>query len=288
MNDPQNHVRSLAQLHDHIEKNPSSGATEAAQTITAEIKAVAGKITDDAEKTINQLHADAQSAAVKLSQEADRTVERIKKDTATIAADILNESKNDGFTPREKALAATKILKIAEKTTEQLNLMSEKSVRKISEQAETAAFMVKRVADSANRDLAVVERDAIKRISDAGKDAASKFPGSTDNGGLDEAALKEAQLAAADVIKNLAQAADAVNQASKKATSQLQEASEEAAISVKKAAARAAKLVHMSIDDANEKILEVTSEAIKTTVGEEKAEFFDLDPLKKRWGKSKE
>ncbi len=77
-----------------------------------------------------------------------------------------------------------------------------------------------------------------------------------------------------------------MNLEAKKASAQLQEAAEEAVITVKEAAAKAAELVHMSIDDANEKILEATSEAIQMTAGEEEeVVIFDLGPLKEKWGK---
>ena len=43
--------------------------------------------------------------------------------------------------------------------------------------------------------------------------------------------------------------------------------------------------VQSAIGDANQKILEVTENAITETVGKSEVEFFDLAPLKERWGK---
>lgn len=90
-------------------------------------------------------------------------------------------------------------------------------------------------------------------------------------------------MAAAEIIKNLAQAAEKVNLESKKASAELRTAAEEAVITVKKAAAKAAELVHKSIDDANEKILQATSGAIRITAGDKEANIFEQGSLKEKW-----
>ena len=94
-------------------------------------------------------------------------------------------------------------------------------------------------------------------------------------------------MAATEVIRKLAEAADKVNLEAEKAFAEFQKVADDAVITVKKAAAKATEMVHMSINEANKKILDATSEAIRMTVGEEEATFFDLGPLKAEWGNSR-
>ncbi|MBT3361956.1 MAG: hypothetical protein HN403_20220, partial [Rhodospirillales bacterium] len=98
---------------------------------------------------------------------------------------------------------------------------------------------------------------------------------------------KNAQLASAEVIKKLALAADRVHLATVEATKIIQAASQEAALTMKKAIAKANRVINSAIEEANEAILQAVSQALASTVGEEEAEFFDLAPLKEKWGKRK-
>ena len=52
-----------------------------------------------------------------------------------------------------------------------------------------------------------------------------------------------------------------------------------------KATAKANGLISDAIDEANEKILQAATQALSNTVGEEETEFFNLGPLKEKWGK---
>ena len=69
------------------------------------------------------------------------------------------------------------------------------------------------------------------------------------------------------------------------AAGKLQKAADEAVLSLQKTSAEASATISIAIGEANEKILKVTASAIKEMVGEEKAEFFNLGPLKERWAK---
>ncbi len=124
----------------------------------------------------------------------------------------------------------------------------------------------------------------MQNISRAGKDAATKISSAPKGDSSDEAAIKVTQMAAAEVIKKLAEAADTISREAEKASAEFQKVTEEAVKTAKQAADKATEMVHMSINDANEKILEATSEAIRMTVGEEEATFFDMEPLKAQWG----
>lgn len=63
-------------------------------------------------------------------------------------------------------------------------------------------------------------------VTDAGKNAAAKFPASAKDGSEDNETLQKTKLAAADVIKALALAADEVNRATVKANEKIQKASD--------------------------------------------------------------
>ena len=128
-----------------------------------------------------------------------------------------------------------------------------------------------------------MEKEAVKKIAEAGKNAAAKFPMEPKAGDPDNEALKEERLAAAEIIKALAQAADNVHRASTQAAARIQKASEEAQLSMRMAAKKAATMINEAIDEANEKIIRTTEKAITDAVGEEEAEFFDLESLKEKW-----
>ena len=94
---------------------------------------------------------------------------------------------------------------------------------------------------------------------------------------------KEERLAAAEIIKMLAQASDEVHRAATEAAAKIQQASEEAIVTAKEAARDAAASVERAIGNANEKILEVTQTTITQTVGAKEAEFYDLGSLRDKW-----
>ena len=55
MNDYLDHVRSLEELHGLIERDLTSGTAEATRRLVDDIKAVADKISEDAEKVKKRL-----------------------------------------------------------------------------------------------------------------------------------------------------------------------------------------------------------------------------------------
>ena len=71
-----------------------------------------------------------------LTQVAELTIERINKDTAMAAADLLRKVEGAVNGNKKTALAASKILMAAQKTTIELNQRAEKSASQITEQAE--------------------------------------------------------------------------------------------------------------------------------------------------------
>ena len=238
----------------------------------------------DGEKVVNRVHAEAAAAVVKLTTEAKRGVGDIRKDAARAAADLVREGKTGGDSKRD-ALAAEKIIKEAGKAAEELNQKAADALKALSEEAEAIAFNFKRITETAARELTEAEKEAVKKVSDAGRNAAAKFPTEPKEGDPDNEALKEERLAAAEIIKALAQAADDVHRASMLAVAKIQKASEDAQLSMRKASKKAATLINEAIDEANEKIIRTTEKAILDAVGKEEAEFFDLGPLKEKWVK---
>ena len=183
---------------------------------------------------------------------------------------------------KDNALVIKKIIQVSEKTTAELNERTQKSISRITEQATKAESKIRGAIDSSVRDLAKIEKDAMERITKAAKDAVYKFSISEGRKDQDEAAAKKAK-AAAEIIKNLGLAADRVKLGVKKATAQFKKAIDEAVISVRKAVATEVKLIHDSINAANEKILQAATTVIQKTVGEKEAAFFDVTPLTNKW-----
>ncbi len=282
MNDYLDHVRSLEELHGLIERDLTSGTAEATKMLVDDIKAVVDKILEDAEKVVSRVHAESEAAVIRLTTEAKRGVDDIRKGAARAAADLVREGKTGGGS-KQDALAAEKIIKEAGKATGELNQKTADVLKALSEEAEAIAFKFKRITETAARALTEAEKEAVKKVADAGKNAAAKFPTEPKAGDPDNEALKEERLAAAEIIKALAQAADDVHRASTRAAARIQKASEEAQLSMRKAAKKAATMINEAIDEANEKIIRTTEKAIVDAVGEEEAEFFDLGPLKEKW-----
>ena len=143
MNDYLDHVRSLEELHGLIERDLTSGTAEATKMLVDDIKAVADKILENAEKVVNRVYAESEAAVVRLTTEAKRGVEGIRKDAARAAADLVREGKTGDGSKRD-ALAAEKIIKEAGKAIEELNQKTAKALKALSEEAEAIAFKFKR------------------------------------------------------------------------------------------------------------------------------------------------
>ena len=67
MNDYHDHVRSLEELHGLIERVLTSGTAEATKMLVDDIKSVADKILEDAEKVVNRVYAESEAAVIRLT-----------------------------------------------------------------------------------------------------------------------------------------------------------------------------------------------------------------------------
>ena len=86
-------------------------------------------------------------------------------------------------------------------------------------------------------------------------------------------------------MMSLAQASDNLQAAASVAAETLKNAADEVVATVQQTATKAIASVHSAIDDANDWVLELTSMVITDLVGEEKAEFYDLESLKGKWSR---
>ena len=218
--------------------------------------------------------------STKLKAEAKEAVAAIQENATKAASDLLRNVKA-GEDPKKAAVIAKNIMKEAEETTAELNRRSDGSIKALTDQAETAVLKFQRVAEAQTRDLFQLREQAAKKLADTTKKTAAQFPASGEDGAAD----MERRLAAAEIIKMLAQASDEVHRAASQAADKIQKVAEEAVVMAKAAARDATASVQRAIGDANQKILEVTQSAITETVGESEVEFFDLAPLKERWSK---
>ena len=276
------HVRSLQELHEIIEHDHALGSMEAVERLAQDVQAVGEKIAEDAQRMAALVNTRAEAESMKLTAKTAIAVSKINNDAAKAAANLIRQvpSRENA---KNVAIAANKILKEAEKVTAKLNRQAEKAVGKVAKRAETAAANVKRVAEAANRDLTDAGNKATESIARASKDALTRFPAS-ENGSLQgDEFVNESRLAAANVIKVLAQAAERMNQAAELATAELQAVTDEAVTWVQRAAEEATATIVVAIEAANKTILEITQKAIIEIVGKEKLSLFDLEPLKKRW-----
>ena len=107
-------------------------------------------------------------------------------------------------------------------------------MKALAEEADSTAFKFNRIAEAENRKLADAERDAAKKVADAGKEAAANFPVPATGETLNDDEVQKARLTSAEVIKALALAADRVHRATADATMVIQEAADEAALAMKK------------------------------------------------------
>jgi len=276
------HVRSLALLHDLIERDQDGGERGAVEKLVKDIAEAAERIAADAERAVEQVNAEADAAAQNLKAEARAAVSDIRKDAAKAATDLM-EGIREGADEKTAVLAADRILKQAEQTTLELNMLAQQSLRALAQQAAAATDIIQKEVDSAFGELATVKEHAVKQVVGAAKDTAMRFPA---DGEPDTPETRAARQAAARVIKMLAQASESVSRSANSAASRLQNAAYEAINSVKAASAEAANSVHDAINHANERVYTVTKAAITKTVGsEEKAEFFDMESLRDKWSK---
>lgn len=277
------HVRSLAMLHDLIEKDQIVGEKSAVEKLVNDIAEAAERIAADAERAVDEVNAEADAAAESLKAEARSAVSGIRKGAAQTAAELMQDVQK-GADVKTAVLAADKILKQAEQATIELNIQAQHSLRALAKQAAEATAIIQKEVDSAFGELAEVKEQAVKQVVGAAKETALKFPA---DAAPDDPETRAARQAAARVIKMLAQASESVNRSANAAAGRLQRAAFEAINSVKIASAEAASSVHDAIGQANEKILTVTKTAVTTTVGDadKAAEFFDLESLRDKWNK---
>ena len=265
---------NLDQVHDLIKRDPVAGGREAVDKIIDDVRAITDKIAEDAEKVMADVHVEAEVTATKLKAEAKKAADAIRENAAKAAADLIGNVK-EGEDPKSAAVIAKKILQQAEKNTADLNQQADGFIKALTDQAEDSAFKFQRVAEAEARHVTQLQEQATKKLADTTKEMAAKYLNSGD--GMED---KEERLAAAEIIKMLAQASDEVHRAATEIRAKMQEAADEAMATVKQAVRDAAAYVESAIGDANEKMLEVTRTTITQTVGDEAAEFYDLGSLR--------
>jgi hypothetical protein len=277
------HVRSLALLHDLIERDQDVGEKGAIEKLVKDIAHAAERIAADGEHAIELVNAEANAAANNLKAEARVAVGEIRRGAAQAAAELLRNVE-EGADEKTAVLAADRILKQAEQTTVELNMQAQKALKALAQHAIEATEIIQNEIDSAFKDLAVVKEVAVKQVVGAAKDTARQFPA---DAAPDDPQTRAARQAAANVIKMLAQASESVHRSANSAASRLQKAAFAAITSVKTASSEAASSVHDTIDQANRDVLAVTKEAIAKTIGSEEkaAQFFDLESLRDKWSK---
>jgi hypothetical protein len=136
------HIRSLALLHDKIEQNQEVGEKEAIEKVVKDVQAAARKIAADAERVVDQLNTDAKEAAAGLKAEAKAAATDIRKGAARKASDLIRMVK-EGADEKEALLNADKILKDAEQTTIELNRQAAASLTALAKQTEAAPRFTK-------------------------------------------------------------------------------------------------------------------------------------------------
>ena len=265
---------NLDKVHDLIKRDPAAGGREAVEKIVNGVRAITGKISEDAEKIISGVNVMAKMTATELKAEAKEAADTIRKNAAKAAADLIRNVK-EGEDPKKAAIIAKKILQQAVKNTAELNRQADESVKGLIDQAEAAALKFQRDVEAEVRNMSQIRDQVTKKLSDKTKETAVKFLDSEI--GTED---KEWSQAAAEIIKMLAQASDDVHRFATEAADKIQKVSDEAIATVKEAARVAAASVERAIGDANKKMLEVTQTTITQTVGAEEAEFYELGSLR--------
>lgn len=275
------HIRSLALLHDDIEQDQEIGEKAAIEKVVKDVHAAARKIAADAERVVDQLNADAKQAADGLKAEAKQAVTGIRKGAAQAASDLISQVE-EGADKKTAVLKASKILKDAEQTTVELNRQATVSLDALEKQTEAASAEVNAAVKSALVELLEIKEQAVKQLAGTAKGTAQQFLADT---APEDPETRAARQSAAQVIKMLAQASESVTRSVGDATARVQRAAEKALANVKVASSQASTSVHDAIDAANNKVLDVAETAITKQVGESEAEFFDVGSLRDRWKK---
>lgn len=277
-----NHVRSLEELHKIIECDPALGSMEAVAMLVKDVQAVAEKVAEDTEKLVAHVYKEAKGESAKLAAKTSIAVSKINNDATKVATDLIRGAQSRE-NAKDAAIAAKKILKIAEKAAAKLNLRAVKASAMVTERAETAVSNVKRVGEAAISDLIDAGGKATESLVQASKDASARLQASENGSSRNDEFFNGARAAAANVIKVLALSTERMNQAADTATAKLQAATDEAVTWVRQAANEATATVVVAIEAANKAVLEITKKAITKLVGEEKVSLFDLEALKRRW-----
>jgi hypothetical protein len=108
-----NHVRSLKELHEIIERDHTSGSLEAIERLAQDVQAVAGKIAGDAERMMARVYSEAEAESAKLTAKTATTVSKINNDATKAAADLIAHIQ-PGDNSKDAAMAANTLLKDAE------------------------------------------------------------------------------------------------------------------------------------------------------------------------------
>ena len=273
-------VKQLIWLHDQIEKNPKAGEKMAVQKVGKDVQVAAKNIAADADRVIGQLATESDKVTAELNTVAEMAVDSIRKRAAQAALDLIDGIEK-GADKKTAALAANEILQKAEQAADELNQQATETLDTLVKQSEAATAQVEATLQEAFTELFEVKEQAVKQIANATKSTAQRFPA---NGALDNPETLAARKAATEVIKMLAQASERITRSVTETTARMQQAATETTAAITEAAAEASASVRGAIDEANEKLLEATSDSIKTTVGEEELIAFNLGPLKAKWG----
>ncbi|NQU59543.1 MAG: hypothetical protein HQ512_00265 [Rhodospirillales bacterium] len=228
--------------------------------LVTEVETATAVIVKNVENVLDRIHSEAEAASERITVGATTTVAGIKEETTKAAAKLLRDVET-GEDEKSAARAAGRILEEATVTSIKLKQRAEKAIASIAEKVDVAVANVNRSLEDAVRDLVELGQNAVLKADEEGKEAAAK------------------------AIESLARATEKVNRVAEEATAKLHKAAEEAIELVEKAAREATVTIERAIDDANEKIFEVTESAIVNAVGAEEVEYFDIDALKKKWGR---
>lgn len=273
-------VKELAWLHDQIERNPKAGEMIAGRKVIKDVKVAAKGISARANRAINLLATESNKVVAELNAEAETAVNSIRKSATQLALNLISDVQ-EGADKKMAALAAKKILQKAGQAADELNWHATDTLNALVKQRDVATARVEVTLQEAFTELVEVKEQAVKQITNTTKSIAKQYP---ENWGLKNPDTLATRKAATEVIKMLAQASASITYSVTVTTAQVQQAATDASAAIDKAATEASASVRGAIDEANEKLLEATSESIKTTVGEEELTLFNLEALKAKWG----
>lgn len=254
------HLNSLEELHGVIARQHDPGAQEAMAGLITDVEVATAAIAKNVEGILDEIHSKAETAREKITTGTSASVTCIKQETTKAAARLLRDVEV-GEDEKSAARAAGRIIEEASVTSIDLEQRAEKAVTSITEKMIIAVANVNMSLENGVRELVELGRNAVRKA---------------------DLEVKEVP---AGIIESLAWAKKEIKRVAKQAAAKLNKAGKEAVKMVEKAAREAKAAINRVIENANKKIFETTEQAIAKAVGAEKVEFFDLDNLRKKWGK---